>query len=56
MPRPAAGDAEANVPQKEDAASHALLLETATGNYDVHDPSVQTGKRGIAYYYIHVIA
>ena len=44
MPRPAADDAEANVPQKKDAASHALLLETATGNYDAHDQSVQTAR------------
>ena len=44
MPRPAAGDAEANVPQKKDAASHALLLETATGNYDAHDQSVKTAR------------
>ena len=44
MPRHAAGDAEANVPQKKDAASHTLLLETATGNYDAHDQSVQTAR------------
>ena len=46
MPRPAhaADDAEANVPQKKDAVSHALLLETATGNYDAHDQSVQTAR------------
>ena len=44
MPRPAADDAEANVPQKKDAASHALLLETATGNYDAHDQSIQTAR------------
>ena len=43
-PRPAAGDAEANLPQKKDATSHALLLETSTGNYDAHDQSVQTAR------------
>ena len=42
--QPAAGDAEANLPQKKDATSHALLLETATGNYDTHGQSVQTAR------------